>query len=57
MLTFSLAFVLCIGCVLFNCSAKVSRALRTGSPAESEDVVDDGGAVSIDIISSAACLR
>ena len=33
--------------VLFNCSARVSNALRTGSPTVSEGVVGDGGLVQI----------
>jgi hypothetical protein len=46
-----------IGSARFNCSARVSNALRTGSPAVSEGVVGEGGCVKILIIFPAACFR
>ena len=46
-----------IGSARFNCSARVSNALRTGSPAVNEGVVGEGGCVKMLIISPAACLR
>ena len=45
-----------IDSILFNCVANLSNALRTGSPVERDGVVDDGGLVSIVMISFTACL-
>ena len=41
----------------FSCVANSNSAFRTGSPADKDGVVDDGGLVSSSMISSAACLR
>ena len=49
--------VVCIGSARFNCSARVSSALRTGSPADSEGVVEEGGCVKMVMMSPAACFR
>lgn len=46
-----------IDSILFSCVANSNNAFRTGSPAESDGVVDDGGRVSIEMMSSAACFK
>ena len=43
--------------ILFNCVARVTRALRTGSPACNLGVVVEGGSVRMEIISLAACRK
>jgi hypothetical protein len=53
-------FIVSVGLIesaLFNCVAISRRALRTGSPADNDGVVDDGGLVNSSIISSAACFK
>ena len=50
-------FVGVIDSVLYNCVASSRSALRTGSPAFNDGVVDDGESVKREMISSAACLR
>ena len=46
-----------IDSALFNCVAISRSALRTGSPADNDGVVVDGGLVKSSIISSAACFK
>ena len=46
-----------IDSILFSCVANSNNAFRTRSPAESDGVVDDGGRVSIEMMSSAACFK
>ena len=46
-----------IDSALFNCVAISRRALRTGSPADNDGVVDDPDLVNSSIISSAACFK
>ena len=46
-----------IDSALFNCVASSRRAMRTGSPAANDGVVDDGGPVKSEMISSTVCFR
>ena len=46
-----------MGCILFSCVARVSNALRTGSPACRLGAVVEGGCVRMVVMSEAACFK